>query len=61
MTIRLVGAEMFHADRGTYRHTEVSSRFSQFFERAQKLCQLVSLFNIFHTMRYEEIFTNWTN
>jgi len=33
--IRLVGAELFHADgRTTDRHEEAKSRFSQFCERA---------------------------
>ena len=35
MKIRLVGAELFHADgwRQTDRHVEAKSRFSQFCER----------------------------
>ena len=36
MEIRLVGAELFHADgwRQTGRHDEAKSRFSQFYEHA---------------------------
>jgi hypothetical protein len=34
MKIRLVGAELFHADRRT--HDKANSRFSQFCERAKK-------------------------
>jgi hypothetical protein len=57
MKIRLVGVELFHADRQTHRrtdrridrqtgrHDEAYSRFSQFSERAWK-CYL-SLFQIF--------------
>ena len=32
--IRPVGAEFVHADRRTYRHDGINSRFSQFFEHA---------------------------
>ena len=32
MKIRLVGAELFHADRRTDKHDEANSRFSQFYE-----------------------------
>jgi hypothetical protein len=32
--IRLVRAELFHADRQTDRHGEANSRFSQFCERS---------------------------
>jgi len=32
MKIRPVGAEMIHANRGTDRHDEASSRFSQFWK-----------------------------
>jgi len=32
--IRLVGAELFHADEQTDRHDEANSRFSQFCESA---------------------------
>jgi hypothetical protein len=39
MKIRLVGAELFHADgRTTDRHDEAKSRFSQFCIRAEKFC-----------------------
>jgi len=34
MKIRLVGAELFHADRQTDKHDEVNSQFSQFCNRA---------------------------
>jgi len=34
MKIRLVGAELFHAERRTDGHNEANSRFSQFCERA---------------------------
>jgi len=34
MTIRPVGAELFHADGRRDRHDESNSRFSQFYERA---------------------------
>jgi len=34
MTIRLVGAELFHADGQSDRHDEANSRFSQFVETA---------------------------
>ena len=34
MKIRLVGAELLHADRRTGRHDEANSRFSQFCELA---------------------------
>jgi len=37
MTIRPVGAELFHADRRTDRHDGASSRFAQFCERAWKV------------------------
>ena len=33
MKIRPVGAELFHADRQTEGHDDVSSRFTQFGER----------------------------
>ena len=36
MEIRPVGAEIFHAERQTDRHDEANSRFSQFFDRAEK-------------------------
>jgi hypothetical protein len=32
MEIRLVGTELFHADRRTDKHDEANSRFSQFYE-----------------------------
>ena len=35
MKIRPVGAELFRADRGTDRHDEANSRFSQFCEGAK--------------------------
>jgi len=34
MKIRLMGAELFHADRRTGRHDEANSLFSQFCESA---------------------------
>ena len=34
MKIRLLGAELFHADGQTDRRDEANSRFSQFCERA---------------------------
>jgi hypothetical protein len=34
MKIRLLGAELFHADRRTDRHEEANIRFSQVCERA---------------------------
>jgi len=34
MKIRPVGADLFRADRGSDRHDEPNSRFSQFCERA---------------------------
>jgi len=36
ITIRPVGAELFHADRRSDRHDEANRRFSQFCERALK-------------------------
>ena len=36
MIIRLVAAELFHADRQTDRHDEDNSRFPQFCEGALK-------------------------
>jgi hypothetical protein len=36
MKIRPVGAELFHADGRIDRHDEANSRYSQFFEGAQK-------------------------
>jgi len=36
MKIRLVGAELFHADRRTDGHDEENSRFSQFCECSWK-------------------------
>jgi len=36
MKIRLVGAELFHADRQTDGHYKANTRFSQFCVRAQK-------------------------
>ena len=36
MRIRLVGAELFHADGQTDRHDEANSSFSQILERAYK-------------------------
>ena len=36
MKILPLGAGLFHADRGTDRHDEANSRFSQFCERACK-------------------------
>jgi len=36
MKIRLVGAELFQVDRRTDRHDEANSRFSKFWERAEK-------------------------
>ena len=36
ITIRRLGAELFHADGQTDRHDEANSRFSQFGERASK-------------------------
>jgi hypothetical protein len=45
MKIRPAGAELFHVDRQTWRtdeetdrHDEANSRFSQFCERAKKIC-----------------------
>jgi hypothetical protein len=32
MKIRLVGAELFHADRRTDKYDEANSRFSQFYK-----------------------------
>ena len=37
MTIRPVGAELFHADGRTDGHDEANCRFSQFCEGAQKV------------------------
>jgi len=34
MNFRLVGAELFHANRRTDRHQEANSHFLQFCERA---------------------------
>jgi len=34
MNIRPAGSELLHADGGTVRHDEASSRFPQFCERA---------------------------
>ena len=34
MTVRPMGAELFHTDRRTDRYDEAPSRFSQFSERA---------------------------
>jgi len=36
MKIRTVGANLVHADVQTDGHDEANSRFSQFFERAEK-------------------------
>jgi len=36
MKIRLVGAELFHADGWTGRNNEVNNWYSQFCERASK-------------------------
>jgi len=36
MKIRPVGAELFHADRQTYRHDEAIIRFLQFFDGSKK-------------------------
>jgi len=38
MKIRPMGAELFHVDRRTDEHEEANSYFSQFCERAQKMC-----------------------
>ena len=36
MKIRLVGDELFHADKRTGRHDEANNRFSQFFGKRLK-------------------------
>jgi len=36
MNVRPVGTELFHADGHTNRHDEANSRFSPFYERAEK-------------------------
>ena len=41
MKIRPVEAELLHADGRTDRRGEVSSRFSQLYERAQKVLHLL--------------------
>jgi len=42
MNIRLVGADLFHADRRTDRHDEANSRFLQLYESTSNVstCQM---------------------
>jgi len=45
MKIRLVGAELFHADGWTGRNNEVNNWYSQFCERASKPHSWVGIWN----------------